>query len=202
MSNQKAYNLSKKAATGAALVALSGFVPQPMMQSANAASAAINVSGSFVTGVTLTPGVAVNFGKLLATAATGNITLSTAGVLSGSVGVKKVGALAANGSIKATIANKTAAMNVTIKGLGPVVLAATVNGAGPAGTAKLTKILMKGAALNTLRTVTAVGTTGKTTVTAAVTTPAAVIALGGRLDWTGAIPLGSFTQAITVIMAF
>lgn len=201
MSIQKTV-LNKKVAAGAALVALSGFVPQPLMQQAHAASAGINVSGSFITGVSLAPGVAADFGKLVGTAATGNVTLKTGGtIVTPVVGAKQVGATSTNGTFKATIVNKTAKMDVTVAGMGKVTLTPTVNGAATQGTVTLSKVILGGPALTGAVTITNVAGTGKTQAQATVTA-ASTINVGGRIEWTGAIPRGQFQQAITLTMAF
>ncbi len=194
----------KKVAAGAALVALSGFVPQPMMQQANAASASISVTGSFITGVQLVAGVSVKFGTFAATAGNGNVTLSTAGAITTTVGAVQVNANSAAGSFSLKVVDTAVPLNVTVAGLGAVTLIASAGGGGPTGTVTLNKVILGGASLGGTFIITdAGGGTGKTVIPATkVTGKTGAMAIGGQLTWGATQPIGQFTQAITLTMAF
>lgn len=203
MSIDKTYISKKKIAAGAALVALSGFVPTPVMQQAHAASAPLNVTGSFVTGVQLAAGNSVKFGTLAATAGNGKVTLSTAGANTVSNAVK-VGAASSQGTFSLKVVSTTIGMDITVAGMGAVVLAASAGGGGPTGAVSLDKIILGGAAIGTPTKTTITdggGGTGKATgVKAGAAT--GVINVGGQLTWGATQPIGQFTQAITLTMAF
>lgn len=192
---------------GAALVALSSFVPQPFMQQANAAATTINVNGSFVTGVQLSLLTNVNFGKVLATAPTGTVQLKETGALTGLVGAKSISGKAA-GSIKATFANSTAAFNITVAGFKTAfaLTAATGGGAGPSGNVTYNKLLLGGSALDAQVIIVSGGGgaaagSGKGTAGAAATS-AKNIDVGARVAFTGGAPVGQFSFPTVVTMAY
>lgn len=200
-------HLSKKrVAAGAALVALSGFAPQPLMQQAQAASATMKVTGSFITGVQLFTGTSAKFGVLAVTGANGKATLSTAGAVTPSNAVK-VGAASTNGSIKINAVSTAVSMDVTVKGLGPITLSASAGGGGPTGTPSLSKVVLGGAGLSAALTVVqTAGTSGAvvSAVKAASSATTKAINIGGTVTWGATQPIGQFVPAtaITVIMAF
>ena len=196
-----------KVMTGAALVALSSFVPQPYMQQANAAATTINVLGSFVTGVQLSLLTNVNLGKVLATAPTGTVQLKETGAFTVTVGAKSLSGKAA-GSIKATFANSTAAFNITVAGFktNTALTAATGGGAGPTGKVTFDKLLLGGSALDAQVIVVsggggAVAGSGKATGNAAATS-SKNIDVGARVSFTGGAPVGQFSFPAVVTMAF
>ncbi len=192
--------LNKKAAAGVALVALSGFVPQPFMQQAEAASASISVTGSFITGVILAAGTSIKFGKLAATDINGSVTIDTAGALTPSKAVTAGGAPQA-GSFAVTFVSTVPNIDITVTGLGLVALAASGGGAGPTGTVKLNNIVLDqlGAAAITL---TDGGGGSATTTGFNITTATTNIKVGGQLTWGGTQPIGTFTEAIVLTIAF
>ncbi len=201
MSHRKSHVKTKAAAVaGAAVVALSGFVPQPLISSAHAASAKISVTGSFITGVKLGAGVNAQFGSNAATAPNGKATISTAGVLAVSKAAKVGGAPQA-GSFAFTAVSTTPNVNFTVAGLGPLTLAATGGGAGPVGTMKLKSIILGGVGAAATTLTSGGGTTAKK-AGYDITTKTGPIKVGAVLTWGGTQPLGAFTQQITLTAAY
>lgn len=203
MSNQKNL-ISKKAAAGAALVALSGFVPQPMLQQAQAATATISVTGSFVTGVQLAAGADVQFGVLAATGANGSASIDTAGTLqAGSKVVNSVGGAPQAGSFAFTVVSLTPPVDFTLTGLGDVgALAASAGGNGPTGTVKLNKIIMDGIGAAPLTFSAGGGTSDKVVGYAVTGAKTATLLVGGQLTWGATAPIGSFTVPIVLTAAY
>lgn len=198
----------KKVAAGAALVALSGFVPQPLMQQAHAASAAINVTGSFVTGVELAAGNAFKFGTIAATGAAGSVTFNPAtggGGTFASNNAVQINASSQTGSFSLKVASTTPDLNVTVAGLGTVTLIASGGGAGPTGSVKLAQVILDKSAFGAGADI-VFASGGGTSDTAVIAGGAAAattdILVGGQLTWTGGIPVGQFTQAITLTATF
>ena len=192
--------LNKKTATGVALVALSGFVPQPFMQQADAASASISVTGSFVTGVKLAAGTSVKFGIFAATDVNGSIALSTAGVTTPSKAVAAGGAPQA-GSFAMTLVSTVPNVDITISGLGTVTLAASAGGGGPVGTVKLNKIILDAIGAAAISLTDGGGGTAKS-AGYNVTVKTGSIKVGGQLTWGAVQPIGTFAEAIVLTMAF
>ena len=83
MSNKKS-NLKTRLTTGAMLVALSGFVPQITNNRALADSATINASGTFSSGIKMTAGANLQFGVMVATGASGKVTVGPGAATSAS----------------------------------------------------------------------------------------------------------------------
>lgn len=83
MSTKKT-NLAKKAAAGAVLVALSGFLPQPFVHQAMASTATINATGTFSDGITMSFLANLEFKTIVATAINGSLTVKPTGA--GSIG--------------------------------------------------------------------------------------------------------------------
>ena len=195
----KKSHLTKKAAAGA-LVALSSFVPQPLMNAANAASDTIKLSGSFITGIQLTGGLPVAFGSVAVTSPTGSIKLSVAGaVTSPGPDAVAVGGGAA-GTLKFKAVSTTPNVDITVKGMGPVVLAATVGGHAPAGTSKMTKIILSGIGA-TAPTLTAAGTTAKK-AGYDINTKNGTLKVGGYMTWGAVQPFGQFDEVLTFIISY
>ncbi len=196
-------HLKKGAAAGAVLVALSGFVPEPLVNplisQANAATATFNVTGSFITGIKLTPITDAKFGSVAATGVNGTAKLSTAGAVTSAKGTAVGGAQ--EGEVQFTAVNTTPNVDVTVKSMGAVVLAATSGGAGPTGTMKLTKLLFGDIAAATFAVTDAGGGTG---VSAGVDidTLAAVMKVGAHVSWGATQPLGQFTKQVKVYIAY
>ncbi|MCB1531883.1 MAG: DUF4402 domain-containing protein [Alphaproteobacteria bacterium] len=199
MSNKKTI-LNKKVAAGAALVALSGFVPQPMMQSAQAASASISVTGSFVTGIQLAAGTNAQFGVLAATDVNGTATLSTAGAVTPSKAVTAGGAPQA-GSFQFTAVSTVPNVDITVSGLGAVVLAASAGGGGPTGTVKLNKVFLDNFATAAV-TITDGGAGSGTATGVDINAATTSIKVGGQLTWGAVQPIGQFSEAIVLTIAY
>lgn len=211
-SNNKNNNVSKvvtavlAAPVAVPLVALSGFMPLPaVVQSARAGSTTLSVTGSFITGMTLTKKADMKFGKMVSTGANGAISLTTAGAYAGSskaVGI--TGKAAGKYSYKA--ATTKAALVITIKGIGKLTLADTLGGAKTQGTAKLKKILLGKAFGGTAHTctVTGAGTSCKEAVTAGAdcTKKSTTVNMGGVIAWGTPQPIGLFGQSITIIQSY
>ncbi len=199
MSKNKSH-MKSNAAMGAVLVALSGAVPVPFISTANAATAKISVTGSLVTGITLTAGVDAKFGKVAPTLPNGSAVLSTAGVVTPSNGVTAGGA-PQNGTIAFTAVDTTPNVDITIAGMGSMALAATTGGAAATGTAKLSQVKLGaiGAAAAALSTG---GGTTATSAGYAITTTSAVMKVGATVTWGAVQALGSFAEEITVTIAY
>lgn len=187
-------NLKTKVAAGAALVALSGFVPQPLMQQANAATATINATGSFISGVALAGGQALQFGTIVATQTTGNVQITVGGAAANTNNALMLGApqqglftytLAITGSLRLSIT----------QGIGAV--------AGPApGTVQLNRVTFSSANVNGGNTFQFAATGAIQTHSFGDTGPANNLNMGGRIAWNGGRPIGAFTQTVGLFMAF
>lgn len=200
MSTLLKINNKKAAAAGAALVALSGFVPSPLVPSAHAAATTLTVTGSFITGIAFGGTTSVKFGKMVATGAAGAVKMNTAGALATVTNVKGVSGNQ-NGTIKLTAQITGVSFSLTASNIGTVVLAATGGGAGPQGTVKITKLLFGGAALVAAKTITAVGTAGSTSAKANSAGISKTINVGAQLTTAGQ-PIGAFTSAVAITAAF
>lgn len=187
-------NLTQKVAAGAILVALSGFVPNVTRQ-AQAATATINASGSFTGGLTMTAGTNLQFGKMVATQASGKLTVNTAGGTAVSKGFfNTLGAT--NGTIKFN-AGALKAVDFTVAGpQNTLVLASTANG-GKTGVVNLDTVDIGGPIAAPLAF-----TTGSLKQSATLTSLTTDLAIGGTVTWGAIQPLGSFTQAVRVIANF
>lgn len=186
----KKRNLTQKVAAGAILVALSGFVPNVSRQ-AQAATATISASGTFTGGITMSAGTNLVFGKMVATAAAGKLSVTTGGGTAATNGFfNTLGAT--NGSFKFQ-AGALKAVDFTIAGVQKTLaLASTANG-GKTGVVNLSTVKINGpfAAAETF-------TTGALTNSATLTSTTADILVGGAVTWGATQPLGSFTQALTL----
>lgn len=196
----KIINTKTKMAAGAALVALSGFVPQPLISNAEAASAKINVTGSLITGIVLAAGQDVKFGSVAATDINGKMSISTAGVITPSKAVAVGGAPQA-GTFAFTAVSTTPNVDITVAGLGALTLAATGGGGGPTGTAKLNKIVLDNIAAAATTLTNAGGGTAKK-AGYDITSLTGPIKVGASVTWGATQPIGSFTQQITLTMAY
>ena len=193
----KTININKKAAAGAALVALSGFVPQPFVPQAQAATTTINVSGEFITGVQLAVGVPANMGKVLATAATGTWQMAAAGTIDVSNGCVALALPAPiEGTINATFVNSAKAVDITVAGF---TAAKALGGAGAQGSITFQKLLLADALTATITKV--AGTTGTGTAIPA-STAADTIKVGARITWSGGQPIGTFALPVTLTIAY
>jgi hypothetical protein len=192
--------INTKMAAGAALVALSGFVPQPFVNSAQAASASISISGSFITGIQLAAGTDIKMGKVAVTAANGSVVISTAGVVTPTKAVAAGGAPQA-GTFSFKAVSTTPNVDITVTGLGALTLAATTGGVGPVGTAKLTKITLGGiGAAPTTLTDGGAGTDKKLAYN--INTTLATMDVGATITWGAVQPIGQFQTPITLTIAY
>lgn len=184
----------KKVAAGAALVALSGFVPNPFMQEAHAANANINASGSFISGVAIGANQNLSFATLIATLSTGTFGVTPAGAAGVSVGVTQLGALQ-QGQFTYNLAVSGASLRVSVTtGISAV--------AGPApGTVSITRVSIDAANINAGNTFT-FNATGVVSSVAVGATGADTMNVGARVAWTGGRPIGAFVQAIGVNISF
>ena len=200
MPNKKSHIKTKAAVASAAVVALSGFVPQPLISSAHAASAKISVTGSFITGIKLAAGKNAQFGSNAANDVNGKATISTAGVLAVSKAVKVGGAPQA-GSFAFTAVDIVPNVDFTVAGLGALVLAATGGGAGPAGTMKLKSVILGGVGAAATTLTSGGGTTAKK-AGYDITSLVGPLKVGAVVTWGATQPLGAFTQQITLTAAY
>ncbi len=190
----KKRNLTQKVAAGAILVALSGFVPNVTRQ-AHAATATISASGTFTGGITLTAGTNLQFGKMVATANSGKLTVQTGGGTAGSKGFfNTVGAT--NGTIKFN-AGALKVVDITVAGVAKTLaLASTANG-GKTGVVNLSTVKI-GGPFAAAETFTTAGLKQSATLTSLTTD----LNIGGTVTWGAVQPLGSFTQAVAVTVNY
>lgn len=188
MSESKS-NLKSKIAAGVAVVALSGFVPSPMVQNANAAVTTISISGSFAAGITITSTAAVDIGTIIASGSTGTAKINAAGVASGA-SATVIGGSAA-GKIKGKF-KSAKPIDIIVSGFGTLGNGATLDKvyfgklAGP-GT-----ITGGAATLTASATATAITGTGTKTLD-----------LGAGVSWTGGVPAnGAFNKAVTITLQY
>lgn len=181
-------------AASAIIITLSGFVPN-LSRPAKAATATISASGSFTGGVTLSAGTNLVFGKVVATNPGGLLDVSTGGFAGGAGGFfNTVGAT--NGSIKF---NAGALKVINLSMVGPantLALASTANG-GKTGVVNLERVTVGGPFTSKAQFNTVVSTLTRT-----LTSTTADLNIGGRIGWGAVLPLGSFTQAITLTVSY
>lgn len=200
MSSNK-YITKSKVAAGAALVALSSFVPQPLIDEANAATVTVNVTGKFITGITATATNDIKLGTIIASAKTGFVDMDAAAATAVSsatfVGTPAVGKVKLNGVVDQPVDFKVA-------GFGKL----TLTGGGATNTATLTKVYF-GNALDTAitatggtGTATATATGGNLTADALTTTQTGTLQLGARIVWSNGAPVGTFSQALTITITY
>lgn len=181
-------------------ITLSGAVPAILNAPAQAASATISITGSFITGVQIAPGLNVQIGKIAVTAINGSIIISPAGVVNPSKAVTAGGAQQA-GSFLFTAVNGTGPIDVTASGLGAVALLPTAGGAPAAGTAKINKIIIDGIGAAPLN-LTDTGGGQATAQNYGLTTANGPIDIGIQLTWGAVQPIGSFSEAIVLTVSF
>jgi hypothetical protein len=199
MSNTKSF-MKSKAAGGAALVALSGFIPQPLVTNhAQAASAKISVKGSFISGIKISAIKDAVFGSNIATAANGKLVLSSANVVTPSKGVH-IGGSPASGQFKFTAASTTPSVDITVAGLGAMTLGATAGGVAAVGTAKLAKITLD--KIGATATLTDGGGGTAKSANYDITATKATIQVGGEVTWGATPPIGAFAEEITLTIAY
>lgn len=191
--------LKTKAVGAATLVALSGFVPQPLVNLAQAATATISVTGSFITGIKLAAGTTAKFGSNAASGINGKMVLSTAGAVTPSKGVHIGGGKQA-GSFQFTAVSTVPNIDITVKGLGKLTLSKSAGGLGPVGTAKLQSVTFGKIGAATTLTDGGAGTAKKANYN--ITKKTTKMLVGATVVWGATIPIGSFATPITVTMAF
>lgn len=184
---------------GPLLVSLSGFVPVPLWNSARAASASISLTGSFITGVKIAPGINVQIGQIAVTGVNGSIIISPAGVLTPSKAVTAGGAIQAGSFIFTAVG--TVPVDVTAKGLGALTLTPSIGGLGPVGTAKLNQVIIDGIGAAPL-VLTDNGAGSDTAQNYNITTKNGPIDIGLQLTWGAVQPIGAFTQQIVLTVSF
>lgn len=204
--NSKVTKRAIGAAVTVPLIALSGYVPVPLVHSAIAGSTTLNVSGQFITGISLVKKAALKFGKMVSTGTGGKISLTTAGAYANAS--KAVGITGkAVGKYTYKAVTTTAGFDITVKGMGALALGNTTPGnAAAKGTAKLTKVLF-GTVFNATKAAVVCtvggGTSCKKAVAAAdFNVKSGSVKLGGVITWTTPQPIGKFTQPLTIIMAY
>ncbi len=209
MPNQEGTNLalsskkiirSKKAAAGLALITLSGFVPQPYIQSVEAASASLSVTGSFITGVIVVVGGSVKIGQVVATDINGSLTINVLGVVNPSKALTAGGA-PQEGSFAITFVDTGPNVDITVSNMGAVVLAPSVGGVGPTGTVKINKVILDNFATAPVSLTDGGGGTD-TATNIDVTTATGTLNLGVQLTWGAVQPIGSFAHAIVMTISF
>lgn len=196
----KKVNLAKKLAAGSVLVALSGFVPQPLVPAAQAASATINAAGTFAGGIQMgTTTTNLLFGSMVATGDTGKLTVQPGGGTATSNGFF-------NGAVQAgTIAFKAAAgalpVNVTAAGF-VAAQALSDKGEGTQGSITLAQVNLTGpfTASVVLKTATP-AKVATLNLTTGVTVPTD-INVGSVISWSGARPIGGFSIPLTVTVTY
>lgn len=190
------HNLKTKTAASVALVALSGVVPQPFVQQAYADTATISVTGKFISGITLIAGTNVQMGSLIATGSTGKLSVTAGGGTVTASGTF-LGAPTA-GTVKIT-AKATQPVDITVKGFGALTVTT--------GTATLSKVYISGPiTVNvTLSGGTATSADSQLNVglnASAVTAAPQTFNIGAGVTWTGNQPIGTFSQAINLIVGY
>lgn len=198
---------NKKVMMGAALIALSGAVPQPLISQAHAATGTINVSGTFLSGITVAGTVNLAFGSMIASGAAGTVGVKTAGGFTAApVGVTPLGAGVA-GAFKFSAKTTAPNVDVTVAGIGTIPGAnfvATGGGAGPVGTVTIKSVTLAGIGAGT--TVVAGGGGGGATSGKIagydITAKAGPIKVGAVLQYSNGPAIGQFTQPVVLTVAF
>ena len=188
-------NLKNKVAAGAALVVLSGFVPQITNNRALAATSTLTVSGSFTSGIKLSAGTNVQFATMIATNISGKATINPGGVAAISKGFFVAGGSQKDGSIKFA-AGASAKVTFTVTGMKNTLALASVSGVKQ-GTVNLPTINITGPYAGT-----EVYKAATTTNTATLTSTTADLLVGAEITWGNPQPIGSFAQAIKLVVSF
>lgn len=184
-------NKNIKVAAGATLVALSGFVPQPMMQQAVAASATLAVTGSFISGITISSATGIEIGSIIASGSTGTAKVTPGGAGSGSSGTIIGGSGA--GKIKAKY-QAAKPIDVIVAGFGTLGLATN--------TATLDKLYFTGVFSATVAGGTATATASALAKNLTGTGSSKVVNLGAGVSWTGGKPGGAFSKNVVITIVY
>lgn len=185
---------------GPLLVSLSGIVPIPLFsRSARAAQATVSLTGSFITGVKIAPGINVQIGQIAVTGINGSIIISPAGVITPDKAVTVGGGVQAGSFIFTAVG--TVPVDVTVRGLGALTLTPSVGGLGPVGTAKLNKVIVGGIGAVPLEVADSGAGTGKVN-NYNLTTKNGPIDIGLQITWGAVQPIGAFSQQISLVVAF
>lgn len=186
-------NIKTKIAAGAMMVALSGFVPK-VTRPVHAATATISASGTFSSGITLTAGNNLAFGKMVATAITGSFSVDVDNATTGDAFTN--GGTVAAGSVLAAF-GAALAIDVTVTGFAKSI---ALTGAGATGSVSLSTIKLSGPFTATTPTLTFKAATTK--VASSILGVTKDLSVGGQIKWDGTVPVGAFTQAIKIVMSY
>jgi len=190
----KKSNMKKRIAAGAALVALSGFVPQITNNRAQAATATIKASGTFSSGIKMTTGVNLQFGIFVATGTAGKATIKTGGGTAASKGFFNGGTQKA-GTIK-FLAGALKKVTMTVTGMKNTLALGTFGGT-KTGTVNLPTINIGGPFLAAQ-----VFKIATTSAAVTLTSTTADLNIGGVVTWGAIQPVGTFSQNVKVIVHF
>jgi len=193
-------NLSKKLAVGTVLVALSGMVPQPIVNTAHAATATINAVGTFGGGIQMgTTSTNLLFGSMVASGNTGSmqVTPGAATVTNNGFfnGAQQVGTIAFNAAAGGLPVNVTVAGFTAAFGLRDV-------GSGTQGSITIDQVSMSGPFLATAVLKTATPAKVATLTGTAGAAATADLNVGAVVNWSGARPIGQFTVPLTVTITY
>lgn len=200
--SKKKFSLTKKLAAGAALVALSGAVPQPFVGAAQAASATINAAGTFAGGISMgTTKTNLLFGSVVASADTGKLTVTPAGGTATSNGFFNGGEQ--NGTIAFNAVAGGLPVNVTASGF-TAGLALADAGEGTQGSITLAQFSLTGPFATPTTVVLKTATPAKVATLTGTAGAAATadINVGGVVSWSGARPIGSFSVPVTITITY
>jgi hypothetical protein len=191
MSNK---HIKTKLTTGAVLVALSGFVPQITANRANAASATIAASGTFSSGIKMTAASNLRFGLMVATSGTGKMSVTPGNGTNTLKGFYNGGTQAA-GKISFS-AGALKVVDITVTGMKNTLALGSFGGT-KTGIVNLPSVFFAGPVAGTLTFKTAT-----TKQTAALTSTKNDIAIGGAVTWGATLPVGTFSQTLSVTVAY
>lgn len=201
MSKQNSPNTVKKIAAGAALVALSGFVPTPLVSPAMADTATITAAGTFGGGISMTAATNVKFNTIIANGDTGKLMLTASGTVTESNGF--FNGATTPGKISFKAAAGSLSVSISVAGLTSG-LALSDKGEGTQGSITVGTITMKGPWATTNATATLkIGTPAKVhPLKATAGTVPEDILVGTRVTWSGGRPIGGFSVPLTITVAY
>jgi len=182
------------------LVALSGFVPQPLVSVAHAASATINAAGTFGGGIQMgTTSTNLLFGSMIASGDTGKMTVAPGGATSTSNGFFNGGEQ--GGTIAFNAAAGGLPVNVTVAGF-TASLGLSDKGEGTQGSVTIAQVTLTGpfTASAVLKTATPAKVATLTGTTGAAA--AADINVGTVVSWSGGRPIGGYSVPLTVTVTY
>jgi hypothetical protein len=189
-------NKSTKLAMGAALVALSGHVPDILINEAHADTATIKATGTFSSGLSVSAVTNLIFGTMVATDTTGFVQIlpnGAGGATSANnaffIGAPQEGQIGFSGKAVAPVD-----MTISANWL-PI----TLTGAAPVGQVTISKVMLAGVFTKATIPFTVLNTTEINEAIAGLTTD---IFVGARVIWSGAIPIGKFQESIKLTIAY